>query len=181
EGAVITNNTIDSNRGHGIYMNGAKRCEISNNYIRQGVYWFSNNITIKDNIIQGSVDGAIRGVGSNVVIQRNVISDNWSRVINIWEGSGVVIEGNRVSGAGEGIPAISTGCENAAIKNNTLEDCHTGISSGQGQQVTGNALSNCSIGLEIGWNDCRVEGNDIADCDIGLRLSGAGHTVAGNT
>ncbi|MBN1280629.1 MAG: right-handed parallel beta-helix repeat-containing protein [Candidatus Thermoplasmatota archaeon] len=69
------------------------------------------------------------------------------------------------------------------ITGNVVADCRdSGISftGADHQNVSGNRIRNCSIGIEFGATNTTVYGNDIDSCARGIRCGGGGNTFAQN-
>jgi parallel beta-helix repeat protein len=171
DGAVIRNNTIEGAlvRAIGVFDETSPRIEgntiidpgetgidiwagsasVRKNSIRggkAGIYVQGANPTIEDNVISGSEVHAIMVIDAQPAIAGNELDDNGAAVV--WRGTEGTIDGNDISGGGEGI-RISFG--NPTVTSNTVR----GVA-GEGIAITGTATPN-------------LEGN--TSCANGVNLS----------
>ena len=126
-GIILDNNTIHSNKVHGILIHGGSTCQITNNSIQHSsigspfIIVEGEDNTIKSNIITLST------------IHRGVIETFWSH--------GNTFESNTISGFGMGI-AIMFVSNNNLVKNNTISTDEAGIMVwGWNNRVEGNIIS----------------------------------------
>ncbi len=139
------------------------------------------NILIENNRVTRGIDGLIRGHGSNFTVTGNEISGAWQDGINIWSGTGMIIDGNTIAVVNRNATGISIGETDACICNNSVSNARVGIITSQGQTIENNQIADCSIGIEVGWNNTSIRNNTISGCETGIDLTGEHHRVNENT
>lgn len=170
-GALVIDNTIESNDDHGIYLTKAKSCRISNNRIHQaGTVGFpiqmlasKNNEILGNDILQTGVNGLLVLAGSD---------EN-------------LIQGNTLSGHGIGIQ-MDYACRGNRIRQNTIDVTEAGMMVwGWNNRVEENAITSKGDGLYLvnAYNTI-VNSNTLFDLDntngIFLRHSSNNH-ITNNT
>ena len=123
-----------------------------------------NNITISDcNITNSAHTGIyISYTRDNIRIIDNHISHCFLDGINIMSYSPIssfIITGN-----------VITECRDSGI-------CFSGADH---QNVSGNRIRHCSVGIEFGAANTSVYGNDIENCALGIRCGGSGNIITKN-
>ncbi len=136
---IITNNTINEGRFHGINLSASTNCTISNNSIitrgfiyssyRYGIVLYeSSNNNINNNEIKNFTIGIyVWGDSSNNNIFDNTLISNNEGGINLGESSSNTISDNTLSNNGEGI-RLSGGSNNIIKRNLILENRGDGLS-----------------------------------------------------
>lgn len=137
---------------------------------------------VQDNTIRNMVGTAVQATGSKNAFVANSIHDVWEIGINVWGSSDSCrVERNVIRDLLGGGAAISVGGYSMAVTDNFISGVPLGIRIGEGHFAEGNTVTNCAVGMEIGWNSAHVENNTVAHCTLGIDLSGDSHALVGNT
>ena len=107
----------------------------------------SDNLSIKDNVIKGSIRPAIVGNAGGLIVEGNLIADVWQDGIQLWGGDQHVLENNVLNRIREPGTAINLwGADNHFIRNRVMNS-YRGIAVNGGETIIGNILENSRIGL----------------------------------
>lgn len=138
-----------------------------------------SNITITDNIIDGSMSTAIFGHSQNMTIKNNQIS-------NVWGGAGInldgfkdcLIEDNIIYNIYEPNSGIEAVWQGSKAIGNQIYNAHIGIKDNSFiTEIYDNQISQCRIGFLTKSTNQSISNNKITDCSVGLYLDGTANTL----
>ena len=163
-GSAVRGNTVigkplePGRRGDGLRLWWSHGCTVENNTVRQArdmVFWYSEDLTIRDNDVAGCRYGLHFMYSHHTVLERNVLTGN-SVGIYLMYSNGITLTGNRMTGnrgaSGYGIGLKD--CDDIVVTGNAL------LSNRVGAYIDNSPSSVDSIGL--------VEANMIAFNEIGV-------------
>ena len=159
---IIKNNSSGTLNGFGIQVSSGKRLYITNNHLRDagqamGIYTVSEDTFIEGNLIHNTAERS----GTNYVAIKSTTAGR------------VVISGNHIRSASNGITLQTTGTEPCAVSNNQCYDIE-GIGiymQGSNSFATGNYVEGASSGIYCGpANNINASSNMLQDCTTGIYL-----------
>jgi parallel beta-helix repeat protein len=126
------------------------------------------NVSITDNLFDGSAKHAISGGISNISIKNNTIQNIWGTGIHIFGTKTAIIEGNKIINIQEPFAAIRSWGENIVVQNNEVSNSYMGFTEGGFKgSVKKNKVSDCIIGMSM-EETTNVEENIVTNCIIGI-------------
>ena len=194
-GTNATGNRIENSTQYGLYATGTDYYISGNNILRNTnvniyLYNVSDSLVWMNNASNSNEMGLLQRYGFNVNISNNVLSDNTRNAITLVFTDFSLVDGNNVTGGGEGI--IFYQSRDAVVSGNNISGTlYTSITLSSGtldSNVTGNHIHDCGPGLgdisRLGvyiytpnedtpfsshWNNnSLVMGNKIENCSIGV-------------
>lgn len=157
---IIENNTflnagVDTQLSHGVEPGCSVDVEAVRTRNASGelvFYQLAKDITIRNNTESGSKVGAFTvAIGMNVLIENNTVEGS----IGFTFGSGVKIKGNKITKPRSA--AISGG---KPVYSDTV----------YGNEISGNIISNASLGIVLYNQDVKVFDNEIKNCKTGISV-----------
>ncbi len=135
------------------------------------------NVSITDNLIDGSAGHAIIGGISNISVINNTIKNIWGTGIHIFGTKTAIIDGNKIMNIQEPFAAIRSWGENIVAQNNEVSNSYMGFTEGGFKgSVKKNKVSDCIIGMSM-EETTNVEENIVTNCINGIE----GDTLKNNT
>jgi parallel beta-helix repeat protein len=162
------------------------------NYADESVIrWWSNNITISYNILNGYYDLLDKGANTATISHNRIITNKVGITVQPNTASNVAISGNQIipgtSPASDAQGIYMTGCTTCSVINNTI----TGFSGSNAiggsnlpsLTISGNTLTGNKKGVNVWGNSdpVTISNNTISNNVDGIGIKGANITISGNT
>jgi parallel beta-helix repeat protein len=144
-----------------------------------------STVPVVGNHFAHSIHTAFQASGDRAVVLGNDFHDIWENGVNLYGGSGHLVEGNTIWNTAPGFAGLAVTGRDSSVLSNTIHNTDTGlIVYFAGEQATvrveNNRLSDSDTCLAIGAHNATVRNNTASRCQKGVSVAATGNTFSGN-